>query len=193
MEFVLVINRRTINTEHPKLKEIIHDNFFDLKIIEDQLKGYNACFFCLGTTSVGKSEEEYTRITFELTKVFADILVKLNPGMTFFYVSGVGTDSSEKGKVMWARVKGKTENYLLHLSFHKAYMFRPGIILPTKGLKNTLTLYKVFTPLLPLIKLLFPKYICTLKEIGIAMINAVTKGYDKEVLEVSDIKIIAHK
>ena len=193
VEFVLVINRKPCNTKHPKLKEIIHDNFFDLKIIEDQLKDYNACFFCLGTTSVGKSEEEYTRITFELTKSFADTLVKLNPNMVFCYVSGVGTDSTEKGKVMWARVKGKTENYLLHLGFKKAYMFRPGIILPTKGLKNILTLYKVFAPLIPLIKLFFPKYVCTLKEVGIAMINNVTKGYDKEVLEVSDIKIIAHK
>ncbi len=187
VESVLIINRRTINTNHPKLKEIIHDNFYDFSEIEDQLSGYSACFFCLGTTSVGKSEEEYNRITYLLTKALADTLAKLNPDMVFCYVSGVGTDTTEKGKVMWARVKGKTENYLLHLGFKKAYMFRPGIILPTKGLKNTLTLYKVFAPLIPLVKLLFPKYVCTLKEIGIAMINAATKGYVKEVLEVGDI------
>ncbi|OGU71082.1 MAG: epimerase, partial [Ignavibacteria bacterium RBG_16_34_14] len=164
----------------------------DLTKIEDQLSGYNACFFCLGTTSVGKSEVEYTLITFELTKTFADTLIKLNPDMVFCYVSGVGTDSTENGKVMWARVKGKTENYLTRL-FPKAYMFRPGIILPTKRLKNTLTLYKVFAPLVPLVKLFFPKYVCTLREVGIAMINAATKGYEKEVLEVGDIKTLAEK
>ena len=192
VESLLVINRKSCNVKHPKLTEIIHDNFYDLTKIEEMLAAYNACFFCLGTTSVGKSEEEYTRITFELTKTFADTLAKLNPDMVFCYVSGVGTDSTEKGKVMWARVKGRTENYLLKL-FSKAYMFRPGIILPTKGLKNTLPLYKVFAPLIPLVKLLFPKYVCTLREVGVAMINSVTKGYEKEVLEVRDIKTLAHK
>jgi hypothetical protein len=192
VESVLVINRKSCNVQHPKLKEIIHNDFYDLTKIEDQLRGFNACFFCLGTTSVGKSEEVYTKITFELTKTFADTLVKLNPDMVFCYVSGVGTDSTEKGKVMWARVKGKTENYLLNL-FINAYMFRPGIILPTKGLKNTLTLYKVFTPLIPLVKLFIPKYVCTLKEVGTAMINAVTKRYENNVLEVEDIKSLANK
>jgi len=193
VESVLVINRKSCKVQHPKLKEIIHDNFYDFTGIESQLSGYNACFFCLGTTSVGKSEEEYTKITFDLTKTFADTLVKLNPEMVFCYISGVGTDSTEKGKVMWARVKGRTENCLMHLGFKKAYMFRPGIILPTKGLKNTLTLYKVFAPLIPLIKLLFPKYVCTLREVGIAMINTVTIGYEKDVSEVSDIKKLANR
>jgi hypothetical protein len=203
----LIINRRTCNVSHPKLKEIIHNGFYDFTTIEDQLKDYNACFFCLGTTSVGKNEEEYTRITFELTKAFADTLAmsrrdgvstdQLNPDMVFCYVSGAGTDSTEKGKIMWARVKGRTENYLLNLGFKKAYMFRPGIILPTKGLKNTLPLYKIFFPLLPIVKLLLPKQVCSLKEIGIAMINTVTqpkadepqaqKLYEKNVLEVEDI------
>jgi hypothetical protein len=191
VESVLVTNRRTINNNHPKLKEIIHDNFYDFNKIEDRLTGYNACFHCLGTTSVGKNEEEYTKITYGLTKTLADTLIKLNPNMVFCYVSGVGTDSSEKGKVMWARVKGKTENYLLRL-FAKAYMFRPGIILPVKGLKNTLTLYKVLAPLTPL-ALLFPKYVCSLCEVGVAMINTVTKGFEKEVLEVEDIKALANK
>ena len=193
VESVLVINRRTINNNHPKLKEITRDNFYDFNKIEDQLTGYNACFHCLGTTSVGKNEAEYTKITYELTKTLADTLIKLNPGMVFCYVSGAGTDSTEKGKVMWARIKGKTENYLLHLGFKKAHVFRPALILATKGLNNTLTLYKVFSPLLQLVKLLFPKYVCTLREVGIAMINSVTKGYEKEVLEVGDIKSLAHK
>lgn len=193
VESVMVINRKSCNVQHPKLKEILHDNFYDLTKIKDHLKGFNACFFCLGTTSVGKIEEVYTKITFELTETFADSLVKLNPDMVFCYVSGVGTDSTEKGKVMWARVKGKTENYLLHLGFKKAFMFRPGIILPTKGLKNTLTLYKIFAPLIPLVKIFFPGYVCTLKEVGLAMINSINKGYEKSVLEVRDIKTLANK
>lgn len=192
VESVLLVNRRSYGVKHPKLKEIIHNDFYNLRNIEDQLIGYNACFFCLGTTSVGKSEELYNKITYELTKTFADALVKLNPGMTFCYVSGAGTDTSEKGKLMWARVKGKTENYIIRL-FPKAYMFRPGLITPTKGLKNTLTPYKIFAPLIPLVKLFFSKYVCSLREIGIAMINTVTKGYEKRILEVEDIKTLADK
>jgi uncharacterized protein YbjT (DUF2867 family) len=191
VEAVLVINRKTCNVQHPKLIEIIHPNFFDFSSIKDQLKNYNACFFCLGTTSVGKNEEEYTGITFNITKALADTLVKVNPDMTFTYVSGAGTDSTERGKSMWARVKGRTENYILQLGFKKAYMFRPALILPTKGLRNTLTLYKVFAPLTPLVKLLFPKYVSTLREVGLAMINAAIKGYEKKVLEVGDIKTLA--
>jgi uncharacterized protein YbjT (DUF2867 family) len=193
VESVLVINRRTVNTKHPKLKEIIQYNFYDFTNIEEQLKGYNSCFHCLGTTSVGKSENKYTKITYDLTKAFADMLVKLNPDLVFCYISGAGTDSTEKGKVMWARVKGKTENYLLHLGFKKAYMFRPSLITPTKGLKNTLTLYNVFSPLLPLMKFFFTKYVCTLQEVGIAMINVALNGYEKEVLEVGDIVRLAKK
>ena len=190
VESVLAINRRSGNAQHPKLKEIIHNNFYDLTNIQDQLSGYDACFFCLGTTSVGKSKEEYSKITFELTKTFADTLVKLNPGMTFCYISGAGTDSTEKGKIMWARVKGKTENYLMSL-FPNAYMFRPGLIIPTRGLKNTLKPYKIFASLMPVVKLLFPQYVCSLKQIGIAMINSVTKRFDKKILEVGDIKKLA--
>jgi uncharacterized protein YbjT (DUF2867 family) len=193
VESVLVINRRSCNVQHARLTEIIHSDFYNLKDIENQLSGYDACFFCLGTTSVGKSQEEYSRITFDITKTFADALVKVNPGMTFCYVSGTGTDSSEKGKVMWARVKGKTENYILNLGFRDAYMFRPGLLLRTKGLKNTLLPYKIFAPLFPLVKLFFPKYVCTLKEIGLAMINTVTRGYERKFIEVNDIKILAGK
>ena len=193
VESVIVINRKTCDTTHPKLKEIIHSNFFDFSSIEDQLKGYNACFSCLGTTSIGKKEPEYTKITFDITKALADALIKLNPETTFCYVSGAGTDTSEKGKSMWARVKGRTENYILNLGFRRAYAFRPGIIIPTKGLKNTLSPYKYLSPLIPAVKLLFPKHICTLKEIGLAMINSVNKEYEKSILEVEDIKILAGK
>ena len=193
VESVLVINRRTINPDHPKLKEIVHNDFFDFSGIEEQLKGYNACFFCLGTTSVGKKEDEYRKITFDITKSLADVLVKLNHEMTFCYVSGSGTNSSEKGKIMWARVKGRTENYILNLGFKQAFAFRPAIIEPTKGLKNTLTPYKYLAFLLPVIRTIFPKHICSLKEIGLAMIKSVNKGYEKKVLEVEDIKILANK
>lgn len=192
VESVLIVNRRSSGAKHPKLKEIIHKDFYNLTDIEKQLSGYNACFFCLGTTSVGKSEELYNKITYELTKTFADTLVKLNPEMTFCYISGTGTDTSEKGKLMWARIKGKTENYIIKL-FPKAYMFRPGLIIPTKGLKNTLTPYKIFAPLIPLVKLIFSGYVCSLREIGVAMINTVTKGYEKKILEVEDIKNLADK
>lgn len=190
---VLVINRRSCNVTHPKLKEIIHNDFYNLTPIRDQLAGYNACFFCLGTTSVGKKENVYRKITFDLTKTFADTFHELNPGMTFCYVSGSGTDSSEKGKLMWARVKGKTENYILNLGFKDAYMFRPALITPTIGLNNTLTMYKIFAPLIPLVRLFFPGYVCSLRQIGQAMINSVIKGYDKKILEVDDIKKLAGK
>lgn len=193
VESVLVINRRPCNTQHPKLKEIIHNDFFDFTGIEAELTGYNACFFCLGISSVGMKEEDYHRVTYDLTMALANVLAKLNPDMTFCYVSGGATDSTEKGNMMWARVKGKTENHLIKLFSPKAYMFRPGYIQPTKGLKNTYTTYKVLAPLYPLWKLLFPRFVCTLKEIGMAMINTVNKGYDKQVLEVPDIIKLAHQ
>jgi len=172
VESVLVINRKPCEVEHPKLKEIVHKDLFDLSSIEDQLSGYNACYFCAGVSSVGKKENEYKRITYDLTISFANTLVKLNPDMTFCYISGVGTDSTEKGKSMWARVKGKTENDLLELPFKAVYMFRPGYIQPTKGLRNTYKIYKVVASFYPLWKLIFPKYVTTLREIGLAMINA---------------------
>ncbi len=193
VESILVINRRACNIQHPKLKEIIHENFFDLSSIRDNFKGYNACFFCLGVSSIGMKEENYRHITYDLTLNFADILVALNPGLTFCYVSGLGTDSTEKGRSMWARVKGKTENDLMKLPFRKALMFRPGFIQPTKGLKNTYRIYKLFTPLFPLLKKCFPKYVLTLKEIGLAMINSVFKDFDKQILEVKEIINLAYK
>ena len=193
VESVLVINRRSCNVQHPKLKEIIHTDFYNLTKIEDQLSGFNACFFCLGTTSVGKSEEVYTHITFDLTKAFADTLLKLNPDMTFCYVSGSGTDSTEKGKIMWARIKGRTENYLIKI-FDKAYMFRPALIGPTKGLKNTLTPYKILSTIDTIGKITFSKVCMHFKRDWICDDKYCNRrDMNKEVLEVEDIKTLAYK
>lgn len=190
---VLIINRKPYDLSHPKLKEIVHSDFHDISPITAQLKGYDACFFCLGVSVVGLNEEQYHRITYDLTIHVAETLVAQNPGMVFCYVSGASTDSTEKGKTMWARIKGKTENQLLRMSFRRAYMFRPGFMRPTPGLKNTLKLYKIIGWLYPVLKLLFPNSGCTLKEVGYAMINSVSKGYDRQVLEVKDIVALAHK
>ena len=191
VEQVLVINRKPCGIKHPKLKEIIHANFYDLDTIEQQLVNYNACFFCLGVSSLGMKEPEFLRLTYMLTMHVAQLLAKLNPAMTFCYISGAGTDSTEKGRIMWARVKGKTENDLMKLSFKKVYNFRPGVLQPTKGLKNTLGFYKWLGWLLPVIRMIAPRYICTLRELGIAMINSVTKGYEKQILEVKDILVLS--
>ncbi len=193
VEKVLVINRKPCGVSHPKLLEIIHDNFFDLSPVASRLQDYNACFFCLGVSSVGKKEAEYFRLTYELTIHVADTLAKQNDDMVFCYISGAGTDSSEKGKMMWARVKGKTENDLMKLPFKDVYNFRPAVIQPTKGLKNTLAGYKYFGWLIPVIKLFGKNYISSLKELGLAMINVVLKGYDKHIIEVKDIHLLAAK
>lgn len=191
VEEVLVINRKPCEVKHPRLKEIIHADFLDFSPIESQLKGYNACFFCLGVSSVGMKEDAYYKFTYTLTLHVANTLVKYNPDMTFCYVSGASTDSTESGRLMWARVKGKTENDLMKLPFKQVYNFRPGAIEATKGLKNVLPYYKYFSWLFPVIKLFAPNAVVKLKEIGIAMINTVTKGYEKPILEVSDIKALA--
>ena len=193
VESVLVINRRPCGVDHAKLTEIVHQDFHNLTPITDELKGYNACFFCLGVSSIGMKEAEYRKITYDLTMHVAGILVKSNPGMTFCYVSGVGTDSSEHGRSMWARLKGKTENDLMKLPFNAAYMFRPGYIQPTKGLKNTYKIYKVISPFYPLWKILIPKFVCTLQEVGLAMINCLIYGSDVQILECPDIRSLAAK
>ena len=194
IESVLVINRRPCNIQHPKLKEIIHENFFDFSAIEDQLSGYNACFFCLGISSVGMKEDKYSKVTYDLTLGFATTLAKLNPEMIFCYVSGAGTDSTEKGKMMWARVKGKTENDLMKLPFKKAYMFRPGVIVPLHGIKSRTPLYRIpymlMAPLLPLLEAAFPKYVTTTERLGRAMIHVAKQGAAKAVLESSDINAV---
>ena len=187
VEQVLVINRKACGIVHPKLKEIVHKDFFDFSAIESQLSGYNACFFCLGVSSVGMKEEEYTKLTYTLTMHVAQTLAKKNSDMTFNYISGAATDSSEKGRLMWARVKGKTENDLMKLPFKKVYNFRPGFISPTHGLQNTLKAYHYFGWLPAIIKLIAPNSGCTLKEVGLAMIHSLTKGYSKQILEVKDI------
>ncbi len=190
VENVLVINRKPCGISHPKLKEIIHKDFMDLTEIENQLVGYNACYFCAGISSIGKSEEEFRKITYDLTLNFAKTLVKSNSQMVFTYVSGTGTDSSEIGKIMWARVEGKTENDLLKLQFKDSYMFRPGYIQPIKGLKNSYKIYKITSPLYPILEKFFPKHVITLEELGNSMINVTLNGYNKKVLENVDIRIL---
>jgi len=191
VEEVLVIGRRNCGINHPKLKEIIVPNFFDLSSLGNQVSGYNACFFCLGVSSIGMKEPEYEKLTYELTMYFAKALVSGNPGMVFCYISGKSTN--ENGKMMWARVKGRTESDLMKLNFKKVYNFRPGIMTPTKGLKNTLGFYKYVGWLIPFVKLISPGTVSSLREVGLAMINAVEKGYDKQILEVRDIIALSKK
>lgn len=193
VESILVINRRSCDIQHEILKEIIHQDFHDFSPIEDQLVGYNACYFCMGVSSVGMEEADYRRITYDLTMHLANIFVNNNPEMAICYVSGVGTDSTESSRSMWARVKGKTENDLKKLPFKAAYMFRPGYIQPTSGLKNTYKIYKVLSPFYPVWKTLFPKYVCTLEEVGLAMIHAVLNGSEVQVLESKNIRLLAVK
>jgi uncharacterized protein YbjT (DUF2867 family) len=187
---VLVINRKPGGVTHAKLREIIHDDFFDLKPIEQQLTGLNACFFCLGVSSVGMSKEEYRHITYDLTLNVAQLLAKLNPVMTFCYVTGAGTDSSEQGSVAWARVKGATENALMRL-FKQAYMYRPGFMKATQGQKNVKSYYRLIAWLYPIGRSVYPAGFCTLEEVGLAMIKTAIKGYPKQLLEVKDIVALA--
>jgi nucleoside-diphosphate-sugar epimerase len=191
IEKVLIINRRPFHSQHPKLEELIVTDFFDLKSLQGKSIGYDAVFFCLGVSSVGMSKDEYFKKTYELTMNFANMMVADNPNLVFCYISGAGTDSSEQGKINWARVKGKTENDLSKLPFRAEYNFRPGALEPTKGLKNTLGFYKWLGWLIPLIRLISPNGITTLKELGIAMIRVAKNGYAKKIVEVRDIKLIA--
>jgi uncharacterized protein YbjT (DUF2867 family) len=190
VEQVLVINRKPGGVSHPKLREIIHGDFFDLKPIEQQLTGLSACFFCLGVSSVGMSKDEYRHITYDLTLNVAQLLAKLNPATTFCYVTGKSTDSSEQGSVAWARVKGATENEMLRL-FKQAYMFRPGFMKATQGQKNVKSYYTFIAWLYPIGRALYPAGFCTLQEVGQAMIKAAIKGYPKQILEVKDIVALA--
>ena len=190
VERILIINRSPVGISHPKLREIIHKDFFDWANIRSQLGGYNACYFCLGVSSVGMKETDYRRMTYDLTLGFAREILPLNPDMTFCYVSGAGTDSSEKGRSMWARVKGKTENDLLALGFNAAYMFRPGFIQPMKGIKSKTPLYQgIYNVISPLYGLLrrMPRYVTTTVIIGKAMIGVSLHGFKNRVLESLDI------
>jgi len=187
VESVLALNRRPCGVQHERLTEILHPDFLDVSALESRLSGYNACFYCMGVSSMGMPADDYRRITYDMTLHVAGTLAPLNPDMTFCYVSGSGTDSTEQGRSRWARVKGKTENDLLKLPFRAAYMFRPGYIQPTRGLKNTYRMYRVLAPLYPVWKRLLPKYVSTLEELGLAMIHVVQYGYEKQVLECRDI------
>jgi hypothetical protein len=191
VEKVLVINRKSCGIANPKLTEILHTNFYDISPISDQLNGYNACFFCLGVSSVGMKEEQYYSLTYTLTMHMAEILAKQNPEMTFCYVSGAGTDSSEKGRISWARVKGKTENDIMKLPFKKVFAIRPGFMLPAQEAKNVPGYYSIFRFLYPMLRALFPKFVTTLKEVALAMINSVIYDYEKSVLEVKDLIILS--
>ena len=194
VEGVLVITRKSCGYSHPKLTEIIHSDFLDISSLSDRLTGYNACYFCLGVTSLGKSEAEYARLTYTLTLNFATTLATLNPDMTFCYISGAGTDSTEKGRTMWARVKGKTENDLMKLPFRQVYNFRPGGIEPFLPLKSSQTYYKTYKYLgwlFSLMKVIAPNLVITLKDLAAAMINASLTGYPKNILEMKDMKLLA--
>jgi uncharacterized protein YbjT (DUF2867 family) len=188
---VLVINRRPGGVVHPKLKEIVRSDLFDLSAVQHDLSGYDACFFCLGVSSVGMKAEEYFTITYTLTLRVAEVLSRASPGMTFCYVSGAGTDSSEKGRSRWARVKGKTENDLQQLPFDRVYNFRPGFIRPTPGLSNAHSFYKYIGWLYPLGRALYPAGFCTLRELGTAMIRVVNQGFSRPVVEGKDIITLA--
>ncbi len=188
---VLIINRKPSGVVHPKLKEIIHKDFFDISAIESQLSGSNACFFCLGVSSIGMKETEYYKLTYTLTLNFATTLSKLNPDMTFVYVSGAGSDGTEKGSSMWARLKGKTENDLMKLPFKQVFAFRPGFMLATEGQKNLQSFYKYLAWMYPFFRKVTPGWVCTLAEVGQAMINAARFGYKKQVVEVKDIVELA--
>jgi uncharacterized protein YbjT (DUF2867 family) len=192
---VVTVGRAATGVEHPRLREVVHRDLLDLAPLETSLSGLDACFFCLGITSAGLSEADYTRITYDITLAAANALVRLNPQMTFVFVSGAGTDSTERGRLMWARVKGRTENALLRMPFKAAYAFRPGVVQPLHGVRSRTAAYRILysltAPLLPLLRRLFPNQILTSEEMGLAMLNAVRRGAPKRVLESRDIRQLA--
>lgn len=194
VENILVINRSSLQMQHPKLKEILLKDFTQLATVSNQLLGYDACFFCMGVSVLGLNEEKYTQITLGIIKVFANLLYQINPRMVFNYVSGTGTDSSEKRRSMWARVKGRTENYILQKGFKDAYMFRPGAIIPERGIKSRTNWYQVFyvvmRPFFGLLKK--SKNVTTTSKIGWAMINSVENPQTLKHLENKDINALAN-
>jgi len=192
VKLVATIGRSATGQQNPKLREIVHKDLSNYAAIEEKFSGFDACFFCLGISASGTTEETYTRVTYDITIAAAETLCRLNPKMTFIYVSGASTDSSEKGRMMWARVKGKTENALLRMPFAAAYMFRPGFIQPLDGIQSKTqlyrVLYKIVGPLGLLLRRAFPSLILTTREIGQAMIAVARQGYEKHILEVNDIR-----
>jgi uncharacterized protein YbjT (DUF2867 family) len=194
VQAVLAVGRKRSGVQHAKLQDLIISDFLDYSGIRDRLTGYNACFFCLGVSSAGMREAEYSHLTYDFTVAAAETLAALNPQMTFCYVSGEGADSTEQGRLMWARVKGRTENALLRLPF-KAFMFRPGYIQPLKGVTSRTGLYRAFysvmAPLFPVVRRLFPTHVTTTENVGRAMIRVAAHGYSRPILENSDINQLA--
>jgi uncharacterized protein YbjT (DUF2867 family) len=192
---VQTVGRTATGVTDPRLSEIVHADLMSYASIEPRLVGFDACFFCLGVSSAGMSEADYERVTYGITMAAATTLVRLNKSMTFIYISGAGTDSSERGRIMWARVKGRTENALLRLPFKAAYMFRPGVIQPLHGIKSKTAayriLYSITEPLLPVLRRLMPGLILTTEQIGRAMLTAARQGARARVLESRDISTLA--
>ncbi|NOY49321.1 MAG: epimerase [Chlorobi bacterium] len=195
VESVLLVNRSPIDIKHSKIKEIIHKDFTDFSSIENEFRGLDACYFTVGVSSAGLNEKKYSRITYDLTIAAAKSLINGNKNMTFIYVSGSGTDTSEKGRIMWARVKGRTENAILNLGFKYTFMYRPGYIQPMRGIKSKTALYNslyvVFAPLYPLLNKIIPKHLTTTEKIGKSMINVSLRPYPKRHLSNNDINITA--
>ena len=191
VERVLAVGRTATGQHHEKLTDLAVPDLFDLSAHDAPLSGFDACFFTLGVSAAGMSEEKYSRLTYDLTLSIATVLARLDREMTFIYVSGQGTDSTEHGRIMWARVKGRTENALLKLPFKAAYMFRPGVIVPLHGIKSRTSwyraLYAVATPMLPLLRRLFPRSVTTTEQMGRAMLSVARNGYSSRILETSDI------
>jgi uncharacterized protein YbjT (DUF2867 family) len=196
VDSLLAVGRGSTGIVHPKMQEILQGDFFDLAPIQSRFAGYDACFFSVGVSALGLSEEKYHRLTYDLTLAAARSIVEVSPNLTFCYVSGAGTDSTERGRTMWARVKGKTENALLALPFKAAYMFRPGFIVPLKGVRSKTPLYQTFYsilgPLLPVLRRAFPRHVTTTVIVGRAFIEVVTKGYPRRVLEMEDINALGN-
>lgn len=194
VESVVAIGRNPTRQQHPKLRDLVHRNMYDYGDVESQLQGFDACFFCLGVSSVGMKEPEYRHITYDLTLAAATVLARLNPGMTFTYVTGAGTDSSERGSSMWARVKGATENALLRLPFKAAYMFRPGMIQPLHGIRSKTPVYDaaivVLKPVLGLAFRLWPNRVTTTEKVGRAMLAVARNGASKPILDPADINAL---
>jgi len=192
---IFSIGRSPTGTQHPKLQEIVRKDLFHYAELEGQLAGFDACFYCLGASSSGMNEADYTRITHDIALAAAEALVRLNPQMTFVFVSGAGADSTERGRVMWARVKGKTENALLRLPYKAVYVFRPGIIQPLHGIRSKTAGYRAFYaisgPLLPIARRLFPNYVVSTEQLGRAMLTAAKRGGPTAILDVPDIRALS--
>ncbi|HUX28268.1 MAG TPA: NAD-dependent epimerase/dehydratase family protein [Terracidiphilus sp.] len=196
VEEVVTVGRSATGAEHPKLHEIVHRDMSNCIGIEADLAGFDACLYCLGVSSSGMKESDYERVTYGFTLAAAEVLSRLNPGMTFIYVSGAGTDGTEQGRIMWARIKGRTENALLRLPL-KAYMFRPGLIEPMDGIRSKTPIYQIFysvaKPLLPLLRRAFPNQVITTKELGLAMLAVARQGYGKRILEMRDLRAVVQR